>query len=593
VTDIGYGAFSGCTGLTSITIGANVTIGDNLLASNDNNEFRTAYTATGGGAGTYTAVTYNGVWTKINVINTTQNKGYNTIQVAIEDATAGDTIKVSAGTYNEALSIGKSLTILGVNADNDARKPTFLDAGSIVTGGIKITAGDVTIKGLTIETKGILASNIAGLTVVNNKVRNISEAMEDSPAGSIIGIDVMTQATGPIVINQNRFSSIGAINGTGTAIRMVQAKDSITITDNIIENVTKNGINLYANCLANENAKLTITGNEITNWDSDQDQVDPDGGEIGGRAIRIDFTGADSSATADITGNKLIPPVYNGNTPVDPQYVKLTAVDNFKVDLTNNYWGSASPAFGTILLLKGTKAADCAYVPYYTDEVMETSAESIEPEVNFTFTGLDEVIAGEVGFTVNTKVTDNNAIANDIPLRYKAVIIKDGSALADQIIKYPEAGDDLEDPSKWHTFTTDSNGIAYFGPSTGFTLAVLPALLSADGVTTPFQADFAAGNYSVTVSLLDISGGGEVVLGSGTKEFTVGYVATLSVEEPSTEVAGTVGWTRFAGSIAVADSVKTNDIKAYYIFEITDGSLTEDTVLQYWDYTASDWKNFA
>ena len=100
---------------------------------------------------------------------------------------------------------------------------------------------------------------------------------------------------------------------------------------------------------------------------------------------------------------------------------------------------------------------------------METSAESIEPEVNFTFTGLDEVIAGEVGFTVNTKVTDNNAIANDIPLRYKAVIIKDGSALADQIIKYPEAGDDLEDPSKWHTFTTDSNGIAYFGPVSLYT----------------------------------------------------------------------------------------------------------------------------
>ena len=88
VTDIGYGAFSGCTGLTSITIGANVTIGDNLLASNDNNEFRTAYTATGGGAGTYTAVTYNGVWTKINVINTTQNKGYNTIQeMCIRDRT--------------------------------------------------------------------------------------------------------------------------------------------------------------------------------------------------------------------------------------------------------------------------------------------------------------------------------------------------------------------------------------------------------------------------------------------------------------------------------------------------------------------------
>ena len=302
-----------------------------------------------------------------NVTNTTQSKGYETIQAAIDEAHVGDIIAVSAGTYAEALSIGKSLTILGVNADNDARTSAFFDEGSIVTGGIEITAGDVTIKGLTIETKGILASNITGLTVVNNKIKNISEAMEGSPAGSIIGLDVKTSATGPIVINQNRFSGIGATDGTGTAVRIVRASDSITITDNIIENVTKNGINLYANCLANENAKLTVTGNEISNWDSDKDS-----NNIGGRAIRIDFAGAANSAAADIKENKLIPPTYeSGKTPVDPEYVKLTTV-GIVVDLTKNYWGSATPDFETILLVTGDKASDCAYVQYYTDEAMTT-----------------------------------------------------------------------------------------------------------------------------------------------------------------------------------------------------------------------------
>ena len=246
-----------------------------------------------------------------------------------------------------------------------------------MTGGIRITGGDVTLKGLTIETKGILASNITGLTLINNKVTGISEVMEDSPAGSIIGLDVMTQATGPIVIKQNVFSDIGQENSTGTAIRMVKAADSITIADNIIRDVTKNGINLYSSCLANENAKLAITGNEIINWDSDKDQVDPDGGEIGGRAIRLEFNGAHATATAEITGNKLIPPTYNGKTPVDPEYVKLTYVD-IEVDLRYNYWGSESPDFETILLVKGSEASECAYVPYYTDEAMTTL---VEPEV--------------------------------------------------------------------------------------------------------------------------------------------------------------------------------------------------------------------
>jgi hypothetical protein len=157
----------------------------------------------------------------------------------------------------------------------------------------------------------------------------------------------------------------------------------------------------------------------------------------------------------------------------------------------------------------------------YTADTYGGEWTKVEPEVIFTFTGLDAVTAGTVDFSITTKVTNNDAIANGTPLRYKAVVTKDGPALAGQIIKYPEAGDTLEDPNTWHSFTTDSNGTAYFGPSTGFTLTQLPALLSAEGVTTPFQADFAAGSYSVTVSLLDISDSGEVVLDSGTEEFSV------------------------------------------------------------------------
>jgi hypothetical protein len=58
---IGTSAFRGCTGLRSITIGPGVFVGSYILAYND--YFRDAYEA--GGAGTYTADSYDGVWTKV------------------------------------------------------------------------------------------------------------------------------------------------------------------------------------------------------------------------------------------------------------------------------------------------------------------------------------------------------------------------------------------------------------------------------------------------------------------------------------------------------------------------------------------------
>src|SRR4051812_13128504 len=47
---------------------------------------------------------------------------YATIQAAVDDAVAGATVTVDAGSYAEKVSITKSLTIKGAQAGNDARQ---------------------------------------------------------------------------------------------------------------------------------------------------------------------------------------------------------------------------------------------------------------------------------------------------------------------------------------------------------------------------------------------------------------------------------------------------------------------------------------
>jgi parallel beta-helix repeat protein len=76
---------------------------------------------------------------------------YSSINTAVTASAAGDTIVVCAGTYKEDVAVAKALTLSGQGATIDA---TALDNG------VKITASNVTVTGLTVENatgEGILA----------------------------------------------------------------------------------------------------------------------------------------------------------------------------------------------------------------------------------------------------------------------------------------------------------------------------------------------------------------------------------------------------------------------------------------------------
>lgn len=88
----------------------------------------------------------------ITVGNTT-TANYSTIQEAINAAKAGDTITVSSGTYNEAITINKSLTLLGAGANINPIEGGRSTGESILTGTypVTITASDVTLNGFEIQ----------------------------------------------------------------------------------------------------------------------------------------------------------------------------------------------------------------------------------------------------------------------------------------------------------------------------------------------------------------------------------------------------------------------------------------------------------
>jgi parallel beta-helix repeat protein len=103
------------------------------------------------------------------IVNTTGSEGaFISIQDAIDNASAGDTVFVYQGSYNENIMINKSLNMKGENRDNTWIKGD--DTGDVVV----VSADWVNITGFTI-TKGGSSFENAGLKLIDNKNCKIYE----------------------------------------------------------------------------------------------------------------------------------------------------------------------------------------------------------------------------------------------------------------------------------------------------------------------------------------------------------------------------------------------------------------------------------
>ncbi len=126
---------------------------------------------------------------------------------------------------------------------------------------------------------------------------------------------------------------------------------------------------------------------------------------------------------------------------------------------------------------------------------------SLDAHADFGTSGLSGMIHADKEF--NFAVTVGNVSGIPDLIRYKAVLTyANGTPVADQVVYYPDAGDNPANRSTWANFITDGNGVAYFGPSTGFHVSSVPNLTSSAGVTTPFAATMSSGTYDLSVGIV-------------------------------------------------------------------------------------------
>jgi len=206
--------------------------------------------------------------------------GNHSIQMAIYNATAGDTIIVHDGTYTESISVEKRLTIQSKNGADS----TFIHAVSEY--GCRIHTDHVNLIGFTIEE----ASNVCGILVLEANYCNISYnnisgnyqgiSIFNATRNTIYNNDVLANEQWGISLNYGSSDNQITYNNVsntwnGNGIHLTESHDN-TITDNDVSSNTHNGISLNAsnnnkiqNNVANTNQ---VTG--IALWSSNENIIE-------------------------------------------------------------------------------------------------------------------------------------------------------------------------------------------------------------------------------------------------------------------------------------------------------------------------------
>ena len=386
------------------------------------------------------------------------------IQAAIDAASPGETINVEPGTYNEAITVNKSLTIQStgtaantiIDASNTLYPPPYMYA-------VTITANDVTFQGFTVRYNwlygmkfgGISLDSVSGCTISDNigDVGLEGIYLKHSSANAISGNDFSNNnvddgiylyySDGNEIVGNDVSSVINGFGNPGIGI-FVYYSDNNEIHGNtansddkgILIKLTSHGNKVYENEVSGNSRGIDLDNayeNEIYNNNAISGnsigiivENSPDN-EIYGNLITGNsqgiylfwgfgtHTSGNNIYNNDITSNSDIGIKLSGTNCHDNpiHYNNITGNTNWGVnnltggnvvDAENNWWGDPSGPYHTTLNTTGTGDAvsdNVEFCPWALDNAF----------TNFITLTLSPLPQPE-GFDVYLEATLNNSTSN-------------------------------------------------------------------------------------------------------------------------------------------------------------------------------------
>jgi|GEM_PF-6650526 len=387
---------------------------------------------------------HNGTWTDADAVSggdqgdlgaavdTNTNTGYPTIQAAVDAASPGDTIAVAAGTYNENVTITKSLTLNGAQAGNAVAGRTFASSGESTVAGVADGIGTITVNAPNVTIDGFSLSDVRSAFAVYAVV------VKSGGASAKITNNVIDTVT----------TSDTGVNGTAQGVYLEGGPDSVQVTSNSFNNIhsarSAKGILVGSNGDSNASTDDIFQGNVITNVTSDTKgaygisfgnataphsnvQIKNNtissltgGGWIHALGLEGDTTNASITGnTITVSGSNAFAVQYESNagaTSVSFSNNNVSALSGAKdvanvatstaVDVTNNYWGSATTPASSM-------TGSVTFSPWFEDAAMTTLAyttSSSGTTTSTTDTTGSEATTTTSGGTVALDVAPNTVI---------------------------------------------------------------------------------------------------------------------------------------------------------------------------------------